>query len=419
MRKQKLTKSVIDRLPYADDGKRYEAWDTELKGYAVRVSATEKTFVVFKRIGGKLTRVTLGKHGVLTADEARKKAIKVLAELGDGIDVNAEKARARVRGKTVQEVLDDYTATKQLKPNTILDYGKVLRLYASDWLNKPIAEITSEMIAARHLKTAKETGSVPANKLGRYLRLLFNFAMAKKYTELPENPVRILSTTGQWRKETRRQKILQPAELPQWFDAVMGLEQPITRTSMLLMLFTGLRKVEALSLRWEDVDLENEVFTVPAEVTKNKRALALPMSDYTKGLFEKALMWRENDFVFPGDGKTEHLTETRRQIEAVERKTGLKIGNHDLRRTFITIAESEVSYSVLKRLVNHSSASDVTQGYIVIDVERLRGPIQGVTDALMLATHAWCPYNPALTQQEANLEEKIISLDERRKRKVT
>jgi integrase len=415
VRKQKLTKSVIDRLPYSEPGKQDDFWDSELKGFGVRVSSTAKTFCVMRRIGGKLTRVTLGKYGVITADEARRKAIKALADLVEGIDVNAEKARARVRGKTLQGVLDDYTTAKELKPNTVLDYGKVLRLYAGDWLSKPIAEISSEMVAARHLKTAKEKGNVPANKLGRYLRLLFNFAIAKKYIEIPENPVRILSTTGQWRKETRRQTILQPAELPVWFNVVMSLEQPITRTSMLMMLFTGLRKIEALSLQWKDVDFQNGTFTIRAEVAKNKKALALPMSDYARGLFEKALTWRENDFVFPGLGKSGHLTETRRQIEAVERKAGLKIGNHDLRRTFITVAENEVSYSVLKRLVNHSSENDVTQGYIVMDVERLREPMQRVADALMLATQAWCHYIPTATQPEP---EKVISLEERRKRKA-
>ena len=417
MRKQKLTKSVIDRLPYSEPGKQADFWDSALKGFGVRVSSTAKTFCVMRRVGGKLTRVTLGKYGVITADEARRKAIKALADLVEGIDVNAEKARARVRGKTLQGVLDDYTAAKELKPNTVLDYGKVLRLYAGDWLSKPIAEITSEMVATRHLKTAKETGSVPANKLGRYLRLLFNFAMAKKYIEIPENPVRILSTTGQWRKETRRQTILQPSELPVWFNAVMGLEQPITRTSMLMMLFTGLRKVEALSLQWKDVDFQNGTFTVRAEVTKNKKALTLPMSNYVQDLFKKSLVWRQNEFVFPGDGATGHLVETRRQIEAVERKAGLKIGNHDLRRTFITVAENEVSYSVLKRLVNHSSSNDVTQGYIVIDAERLREPMQRVADALMIATHAWSPYSQAVTQPEAE-PEKVINLEERRKRKA-
>ena len=415
--KKKLTKSVIDRLPYAETGQRYECWDSDLKGYGVRVSSTDKTYFVMKRVGGKLTRVTLGKHGVITADDARKSAIDALAALNKGVDVNAEKAKARVRGMTLEKVLEAYTTAKELKPNTVLDYGKVLRLYAGDWLKKPIAEITSDMVAARHLKTAKETGSVPANKLGRYLRLLFNFPLAKKYIEIPENPGKVLSATGQWRKETRRQTILQPTELPVWFNAVMSLEQPITRTSMLLMLFTGLRKVEALSIQWDDVDLKNGTFTVRAEVTKNKRALTLPLSDYVRDLFEKAMKWRENGYVFPGDGETGHLTETRRQIEAVERKTGLKIGNHDLRRTFITTAESVVTYSELKRLVNHSAANDVTQGYIVMDTERLREPMQKVADALMISTHAWCPYVPAATLPEAE-PEKVINLEERRKRKA-
>ncbi len=417
MKKRKLTKTVVDRLPYAELGKRYEAWDSDLKGFGVRVSSSEKTYIVMRRVNGKLTRITLGKHGVLTPDEGRGLAISALSDLTKGVDVNAEKSKARVRGITLEKVLEKYTEAKELKPNTVLDYGKVLRLYAGDWLIKPIADITSEMVSARHLKTAKEVGPIPANKLGRYLRLLINFAMAKKYIEIPENPVKVLSATGQWRKETWRQTILQPSELPVWFNTVMNLEQPVTRTSMLLMLFTGLRKVEALSLRWEDVDLRNGTFTVRAEVTKNKRALTLPVSDYVRDLFEKALTWRENDFVFPGQGETGHLMETRRQIEAVERKAGLKIGNHDLRRTFITVAENEVSYSVLKRLVNHSQANDVTQGYIVIDVEKLREPMQRVTDALMLATHAWCPYTPVVTQPEAE-PEKVVNLEERRKRKA-
>jgi integrase len=417
MKKQKLTKGVIDRLSFAEAGKRYEAWDADLKGFGVRVSASEKTFVIFKRIGSKLTRITLGKHGVLTVDEARKRAIKALSELGDGIDVNAKKARARVRGKTLQEVLNKYVDTKQLKPNTILDYGKVLRLYASDWLNKPLADITSEMVSSRHLKIAKEIGSVPANKLGRYLRLLFNFGIANKHTEVKENPVHILSVNGQWRDEPKRDTLLKASELPSWFDAVMGLEQPITRTSMLMMLFTGLRKVEALSLRWGDVDFQNGTFTVSE--TKNKRSHTLTMSDYIRDLFEKALVWRQNEFVFPGDGATGHLTETRRQIEVVERKAGLKIGNHDLRRTFATIAETVCSYTEVKQLMNHAVPdSDVTNRYIGIEAGyRAEPAMMRVSNAIMLAAHAWCPYEPAATQPEAE-PEKVINLEERRKAKA-
>jgi hypothetical protein len=57
---------------------------------------------------------------------------------------------------------------------------------------------------------------------------------------------------------------------------------------------------------------------------------------------------------------------------------------HDLRRTFITVADRlDMSAFAIKRLVNHKTSSDVTDGYIVIDAERLRGPMQRVTDYLL------------------------------------
>jgi integrase len=89
-------------------------------------------------------------------------------------------------------------------------------------------------------------------------------------------------------------------------------------------------------------------------------------------------------FVFPGEGQTGHLTEPRRGVDAVTAATGIKFTCHDLRRTFITIAESlELSAYALKALVNHKrSSSDVTGGYIIMSVDRLREPVQRIADAI-------------------------------------
>ena len=415
--KKKLTKSVVDKLTTGDDGERCDYWDTELKGFGCRVSKNRKeyrkVYFVMHRVNGKLIRVTLGKHGVITTDEARKKAIKALAELGDGIDVNAEKAKARKRGKTLQDVLDDYFATKELKPNTVLDYGKVLRLYANDWLNQPIAHIMPDDISKRHTKVAKTVGAVPANKVGRYVRLLFNFAKANKYIETEENPVCILSANKQWRTEPQRNTLIKAADLPRWYNAVMSLKQPITQTALLLMLFAGLRKNEAMGLKWEDVDFNNGLFVVTD--TKNKRPHTLIMSDYIRWLFERALSWRQNGYVFPGSGKTGHLCEPRRQLESIERKLGLKIGNHDLRRTFCTLAETVCSYSEVKVLMNHATPNgDVTARYIEIEAGYRAEPAMiRVSNAIMLAARAWCPYQPA--ERKIN---KIVDLGEARRRKA-
>ena len=89
-------------------------------------------------------------------------------------------------------------------------------------------------------------------------------------------------------------------------------------------------------------------------------------------------------YVFPGEGQTGHFVEPRRGIDAVTAATGIKFTCHDLRRTFTTIAESlELSSYALKALVNHKRASnDVTGGYIIMSVDRLREPVQRIADAI-------------------------------------
>jgi integrase len=90
--------------------------------------------------------------------------------------------------------------------------------------------------------------------------------------------------------------------------------------------------------------------------------------------------------VFPGDGIRGHLVSPKKAKTKVIEATGISFSLHDLRRTFTTIAESlDIPAYALKRMLNHSDGSDVTAGYIVASVERLREPMQKVADYLMRA----------------------------------
>jgi integrase len=92
------------------------------------------------------------------------------------------------------------------------------------------------------------------------------------------------------------------------------------------------------------------------------------------------------EFVFPGHGVRGHLISPKKSKAKVIEATGIWFSLHDLRRTFTTIAESlDIPAYALKRMLNHSDGSDVTAGYIVGNVERLREPMQKVTDYLMRA----------------------------------
>ena len=88
--------------------------------------------------------------------------------------------------------------------------------------------------------------------------------------------------------------------------------------------------------------------------------------------------------MFPGTGKHGHIVETKRFLSRVAERSGVKFTLHDLRRTFITIAESlDIPHYALKRLLNHRTGGDVTDGYIVIDVERLRVPVDAVATRIL------------------------------------
>ncbi len=395
----KLTKSAIDRIDPPATGQAFHR-DDVLKGFALRVTAGGvKSFVVEKRINRKVKRKTLGRFGELTAEQARKEAQKFLGKVASGRDPIGEKLDLEAQNVTLGEVFEDYLKVRSgLKPGTVHDYRRVMREGFSDWQDRPLQNISKDAVARRHAKIGERSPS-RANNSMRVLRALYNFAAgqyedSKGRSLFPENPVSRISHTRAWYKVDRRRTVIKRGELPAWFEAVNALKtetddlQACTVADyLLLLLFTGMRRSEGMRLRWEHIDLEGRSFTLPD--TKNREPLILPLSDYLYELLSK----RKNvvdgsPFVFPGEGEGGCLVEPRPQIKKVIARSGVDFTLHDLRRTFVTVAESlDISYATLKRLVNHKAGSDVTEGYIISGVERLREPMQQVTDFLLSNTN--------------------------------
>ena len=79
-----------------------------------------------------------------------------------------------------------------------------------------------------------------------------------------------------------------------------------------------------------------------------------------------------------------HLVEPKVQVQKVIQASKVSFTLHDLRRHYIALSDSlDLSSFCIKRLVNHSRGSDVTSGYVVSDVERLRGPMQKIEDKIL------------------------------------
>ncbi|MFK5950220.1 MAG: tyrosine-type recombinase/integrase [Methylococcales bacterium] len=358
--------------------------DSVMMGFGLRVtSGGAKSFIIEKRINGKVKRITLGRYGNLTVEQARGEAMKLLGHVATGGDPIGEKETARVKAITLQQAFDDYILTrKNLKASTIHDYKRSLNGPFKEWQNKPLTDISKDMVELKH-RAIGQTAQARANNALRVLRAVFNHAIAK-YEDadgkpiLTFNPVDRLSSTRAWFKVERRQTLIKPHQLADWYQATLQLNNETTRDYLHLILFTGLRRSEASRLKWDDVDFLEKSLTITE--TKNHQVHTLPLSDFLYDLLQRRSEDKNSPYVFPSETERGYLIEPRNSVTRVSEISGVTFTLHDLRRTFITIAESlDIAGYALKRLLNHKDPNDVTAGYIISDIERLREPMQRIS----------------------------------------
>jgi integrase len=381
----KITKRTVDSTPIPAKGYAL-VWDDELKGFGLRVTSSGvKSFILQKRIHGKDHRITLGRYGEITTEQARKDAQIKAGVIAGGGDPVADKKRADLATKTLGEVLADYgEARNAIRDSTRKDMAGVLKRYSADWLKKPINTITPDKVLKRHKKVGQDAPAA-ANKWARYLRAVLNFA-AGRYTDteghpiLTDNAVKILSRARSWYRVERRQSVIQPHQIAPWWAAVMALGNDAHRDYLLTLMLTGLRKEEGRGLAWADVDLIAKTLTV--RDTKNHSSHTLPMGPHLAAML--AARERLGPLVFMSThGQIGNL---RYSLESIARISGVKFMAHDLRRTFATVAESlDIPSYALKALLNHKGGSDVTGGYLIITTERLRSPMERIEDFVLKA----------------------------------
>lgn len=401
--KLKFTEKAVQSLPAPTEKSRQIYSDTDTLGakrreavpglqLAVFKSGT-RSFVLCRKFHGRTRFITLGKYPDISVEDARIEARGHISDIRKGIDPLKNKRANSRKHVTLQEVFDDYVKVrgKQLSFNTISNYKTVIEGHLHVWCKKEMRAISRTMVQRKHSELS-ETSPSGANKTMRVLRALFNFANGQYENHegkglFPDNPVSRLSHVRIWNKEVRRQNKINNSDLKPWFTALYAIDESdpyavSVRDYLITMLLTGMRRREVSPLQWTDINFKDKILTVGK--TKNGDPLLLPLSDY---LFEMLLARKEvveGNYVFPGGQGNAYISEPKKHVDRLRDVSGVHFTLHDLRRTFITIAESlDIPVYALKKLLNHRVKGDVTEGYIIMGVERLRNPVQQITNHIL------------------------------------
>jgi len=372
----KLTKLRVEAFPIPTDGQVFY-WDDELRGFGVRVTASgARSYVVQGRVAGKSRRVTLGAHGRITCDEARKKAKAALVALDDGIDPQIEKKRTESFAVTLRDVAEVYCRERrtskggELTAATKADILKHIGKSFSDWADQPVSSITRDMCSARFSELSAR-GPAQANQAFRILRALLNYAR-ESYRPggvpiLMENPVSVVSGKKMWNPNVAKSTRIPMESVGTVWNLLQDRRTspavlPIGQTGADIITFimlTGCRWSEAAELTWDCVNLDGGSWHIPDP--KNHNPVTFPLSSQTHALLAARPRIEDNAFVFPARGKAGHVQDARFTMKEVSQVAGLHLTPHDLRRTFIAIGiANKIEMWKLKLLTNHISKSDVT-----------------------------------------------------------
>lgn len=267
-----------------DDGKaQVIMFDDHLSGLGVVVGKISTTFIVHKRVGKEVHREMLGRWrgrgGDMSVTEARKAARVIIGKLEGKEATPGAVKRASKLGPTLAEACGLYVAKlvkEGARPSSVATVEREITgrgaehegSYLRSWLSAPLASITGKECRARHEKITTANGPHVANRVMRELRAIWNHVskevvggMIDGVETFPANPTLAVvwnNEKGTANYVERRGEPIAWADFPAWHKAVMAIENGVRRDYNLIATWTGIRRSDLGSLRWEHINTTSE-----------------------------------------------------------------------------------------------------------------------------------------------------------------
>jgi len=351
----RLTDAIVRRLPTPKQGKAITV-DADVPGFGIRVTANgARSYVLrYTTRAGRERTYTIGDATVWRTTQARDKARELRREIDDGGDplgaIEAERAAPTI-GDLIDRFRSEHLPKK--RPGTVKDYECLLRVHIQPHFgaHTKVADVRFEDIDALHRKITKAGSPYQANRAITVVSKMFSLAARWEWCEM--NPVRGIEKN----REYHRRRYLSSDELVRLTKALSEHPERQIADAIRLLLLTGARKSEVLSMRWADV--EEGIWSKPPSSTKQKQHHQVPLSAPALQLLAdiKKRQQSHSEFVFPGNGASGHLVELKsswREIIKSAGITGLRL--HDLRHSYASqLVSGGASLPLIGALLGHSN----------------------------------------------------------------
>ncbi len=352
-----INKRTVDALkPAARD---HYLWDAALKGFGVKITpAGRKVYLVQYRLGGRrgrTRRVTIGVHGKVTAEEARSRARRLLGDIAAGRDPASDRDQIKFGlfvSEALQRFLREHVDCKR-KDRTIKEYRGIARRTILPHLGK---RLLSDVQASDITRLHQEMADTPyaANRALALLSKFFNWC--EQYGLRPEfsNPCRHIEKYP----ERSRERYLSPLELER-LERVLEAELKEARSSpwaiaaIRLLIHTGARLSEILTLKWDHVDKEAAVFRLP---DSKVGARVIHLSEQALNILGEVPRTARNPYVICGQRHGQHLVNLEKPWRRIRKRADLDdVRLHDLRHSFASFAvASGLSLPMIGALLGHT-----------------------------------------------------------------
>ena len=365
--------------PPADRDREYHK-DKTYPGLQVCVTtAGSKTYYLVKRTDGRPTRHKLGTADELSVDQARKAAAAVAGKIASGENPQADRRQKREE-PTLQKLHAHWMiyANAHKKASSTAEDRRNFAKHCKPLAGRRLGSIKKADVQRLHTSIGSDSGPYAANRVLALLKAMYNKADELGYRG--DNPCRGVKKFS----EVARDRFLQAGEAESFFAALQS-EPELFRDFFLMLLLTGARKSNVLSMRWADLDLQASYWRIPE--TKSGSVVVVPLVAPAVTILEKRQAAANGcPWVFPGHRKNDHLHSPLGAWQRISKAAKLEnLRPHDLRRSLGSwMAGQNVSLTIIGKVLGHKTPQ-ATMIYSRLAMDPQRSAMEGATTAMLQA----------------------------------